>query len=419
MPTEEMRQEIKREGLRKTEAAAVPEAPPPRTRGRGRALLVVLLVGAALATGGFLYWRYAQTYESTDDAQVDGHLNGISSRIAGTITAVYFDENQLVKAGQLVAEIDPRDYDVAVAQARAEVAQKQAEVQVQDPNVPITVTSSETSISAARADVATADAAVAWAERDYVAAQGRLREAEAENAKAQDDVARYKGLVAKDEIARQIYDQSVSNANATAASVDSNGAATEASQKLVEQRRAQLAEAQSHLTEAEGNAPRRLAVSQANVMAKEADTQVARTRLDQAQLNLSYTRIYAPVSGVVSKRNVEVGNRVQPGQQLFLVAQLDDLWVTADFKETQLRHMHPGQRATVSVDAYDQELSGYVESMPAATGTITSLLPPENASGNYVKVVQRLPVRIRFDKNQSGLDRLRPGMSVEPKVMLR
>jgi membrane fusion protein, multidrug efflux system len=416
MPTEGM----KTEALRKTERPApVAEPPPPRTRGRSKALLVVFLLGALLATGGTLYWKYAQTYESTDDAQVDGHLNGISSRISGTISAVYVDENQFIKAGQLVAQIDPRDYDVALAQAQAEVAQKQAEIQVQNPNVPITETSSETSISAAQADVATAEAAVAWAERDYVAAQGRLREAEANYAKARDDVARYQALVAKDEIPRQIYDQSVSNAQAATAAVDANRAATEASQKLVDQRGAQLSEARSRLAEADRNAPHRLAISRANVAAKEADAQVAKTRLDQARLNLSYTKVYAPVSGVVTKRTVEVGNHVQPGQQLFLAAQLDDLWVTADFKETQLHHMHPGQRATISVDAYDQKLNGYVDSMPGATGTIMSLLPPENASGNYVKVVQRLPVRIRFDKNQPGLDRLRPGMSVEPKVMLR
>jgi len=415
MPTEE----LKKDDLRKAERSVTVPEPPPRTRGRGKALFVVLLIGAILATGGVLYWNYSQTYESTDDAQVDGHLNGISSRIAGTITSVYVDENQFVKAGQLVAEIDPQDFNLALQQAKAEVAQKQAEIQVQNPNVPMTETSSETTITGAEADVATANAAVAWAERDYVAAQGRLREAEANNAKARDDVARYKALVDKDEISRQIYDQAVSNANATAAAVDANRAATEASQKLVDERRAQLAQSQSRLAEANRNAPHRLAISRANVAAKQADAQVAKTRLDQAQLNLSYTKIYAPVAGVVTKRNVEVGNRVQPGQQLFLVAQLDDLWVTANFKETQLHRMHPGQRVTISVDAYDQKLNGYIDSMPGATGTITSLLPPENASGNYVKVVQRLPVRIRFDKNQSGLDRLRPGMSVEPKVMLQ
>jgi membrane fusion protein, multidrug efflux system len=393
--------------------------PPSRTRGRGRALIVVALIGAALAIGGFFYWNYAQGYESTDDAQVDGHLNGISSRIAGTVVNVCVEENQLVKTGDLVAEIDPRDFQIALEQAKAEVAQRQAEVQVQDPNVPITEVSSQTNILSAQADVATADAAVAWAERDLLAAQGRLREAEANYAKAQDDEARYKTLVGKDEIARQIYDQAVSNTKALQAAVDASRATAEASQKLVEQRKAQLAQAQSRLGEADRTGPQRLAVSRANVAAKQADTQVARTRLDQARLNLSYTKIYSPVSGVVTKRSVEIGNRVQPGQQLFLISQLDDLWVTANFKETQLQHMHPGQRATISVDAYGQTYKGYVESMPGATGTITSLLPPENASGNYVKVVQRLPVRIRFDKNQQGLDLLRPGMSVEPKVQLK
>jgi membrane fusion protein, multidrug efflux system len=393
--------------------------PPPRARGRARALLTVLLVGAALATAGFSYWRYAQTYESTDDAQVDGHLNSISARIAGTITAVYFDENQAVKAGDLLAEVDPRDYQVTLSQAQAELAQKQAEIEVTNPNVPIVVESNQTSIEMARADVATADAAVAWAERDYLAAQGRLREAEANDLRTRADLARYKALVDKDEIPRQIYDQAVAGSSATAAAVDTARAAAEASQKLVDQRRAQLAQVQSRLAEADANAPHQLAISRANVAAKQADAQVARTRLEQARLNVTYTKIYAPVSGVISKRSVEVGNHVQPGQQLFLVAQLDNLWVTADFKETQLSHIRPGQRVSISVDAYGIVLNGYVESMPGATGPIMSLLPPENASGNYVKVVQRLPVRIRLDKNQEGLDRLRPGMSVVPKVALK
>jgi membrane fusion protein (multidrug efflux system) len=411
MPTEE---------LNKTERPApVPEPPPARTRGRGKALLVVFLVGALLATGGILYWSYAQTYESTDDAQVEAHINGISPRIAGSISAVYVDENQFVKAGQLVAEIDPRDYEVALQESKAEVAQKQAETLVESPNVPITESSNQANISTAQADVASADAAVAWAERDYLAAQGRLREAEANYAQAQADVARYRALVDKDEIPRQVYDQAVAGANAKAAAVDSNRAAVEASQKLVDQRRAQLAQVQSRLAEADRNAPHQLAVSRANVVAKQADAQVSKTHVDQAELNLSYTKIYTPVSGVITKRSVEIGNRVQPAQLLFQVAQLDDLWVTANFKETQLKHMHQGQRATISVDAYDLKFNGYIESMPAATGTVLSLLPPENASGNYVKVVQRLPMRIRFDKNQSGLDRLRPGMSVVPKVVLQ
>ena len=413
MPTDEL------ERMESVPGIAGPAPPPPRTRSRGRALLILLLMGIALATAGFLYWRYAQTYESTDDAQVDGHLNSISPRIAGTITAVYFDEGQFVKAGDLLAEIDPRDFQVTLSQAQAEVAQKEAEIEVTNPNVPIVQESSQTNIEASRADVLTAEAAVAGAERDYLAAQGRLREAEANDLKAHDDLARYKTLVDKDEIARQVYDQAAAGASAAAAAVDTARAAAEASQKVVDQRRAQLAQAQSRFSEAGANAPHQLAISRANVAAKQADAQVAKTRLEQARLNVSYTKVYAPVSGVISKRSVEVGNHVQAGQQLFLVAQIDDLWVTADFKETQLAHIHPGQRVSISVDAFGNRLTGYVESMPGATGAIMSLLPPENATGNYVKVVQRLPVRIRFDKDQQGLDRLRPGMSVVPKVMLK
>ena len=399
--------------------APVPERPPARSRGRLRVVVLLFLLAAGLAAGGVVYWNYAQTYESTDDAQIDAHLNGISARIAGSVIAIHADEDQAVKAGQLLAELDPSDYSVALAQAQAEMSQKQAEVGVQNPGVPIVENTNEIGILAARADVASTEAAVAAAERDAASSQARLREAEANAAKAQADVSRYRALVEKDEIPRQVYDQSVASANALGAAVDSARAITEASQKAVEQRRAQLTETEAKLTELGMNAPHELAIRRANVVAKQADANVAKTRVDLARLNLSYTKIVAPVSGIVSKRNVEIGNHVQPGQQLFLIAQIDDLWVTANFKETQLRLIHPGQKVTISVDAYNQDFTGYVESFPATTGTVTSLLPPENASGNYVKVVQRLPVRIRFNKNQSGLDRLRPGMSVEPKVWVR
>jgi membrane fusion protein, multidrug efflux system len=407
------------EEIKKTpRPAPVPELPV-RASHWVRTIVVLVLLAAVLGTGAYLYWNYAQTYESTDDAQVDAHVNSISARIAGTVTAIHAEENQLVQAGQLLAELDAGDYSVELEQARAEMAQKQAEVRVQNPSVPIVENANETGIDAARADVTNAEATVAWADRDSAAAQARFREAEANSAKAQADVARYKALVDKDEIPRQVYDQAVANANALAAAVDSARATAEAGQKAVEQRRAQLAGTVAKLTELGMNAPHEVAIRRASVAAKQADANVAKTRVELARLNLSYTRITAPVSGIVSKRSVEVGNRVQPGQPLFLIAQVNDVWVTANFKETQVRQIHPGQKVTISVDAYGQDFNGYVDSFPAATGAVTSLLPPENATGNYVKVVQRLPVRIRFNKNQAGLDKLRPGMSVEPKVWVK
>ncbi|HEY1239752.1 MAG TPA: HlyD family secretion protein [Bryobacteraceae bacterium] len=411
MQTEEVKKPV--------HATMATDPPEGRTRSRVKMLVIVLIVLGIIATAGVLYWNYAQSYESTDDAQVDAHLNSISARIAGTITAIHTDENQMVKPGQLVAELDPSDYSAALAQAEAEMTQKQAEVGVHNPSVPIVENANETGIEAARADVATAEAAIQWAERDSAAAQAKMREAEANAAKAQADVSRYKALVDKDELPRQVYDQAVSTAAALAAAVDSARATAEAAQQAIQQRRAQLTATETKLMELGMNAPHELAIRRATVVAKQADAQVAKTRVDLARLSLSYTKIFAPASGIVSKRNVEIGNHVQPGQQLFLIAQTDDLWVTANFKETQLRNIRPGQKVTVSVDAYGQDFSGYVESLPAATGTVTSLLPPENASGNYVKVVQRLPVRIRFNKDQAGLDRLRPGMSVEPKIWVR
>jgi membrane fusion protein (multidrug efflux system) len=410
-------------------------APPPATPpgNRRRALLIVAVIGLILAVGGFFYYQYAQTYESTDDAQVDCHLVGVASRIQGTVTAVHTDENQFVKAGEVVVEIDPRDFQVAAAQAKAELTQSQADIEAQHPNVPITQVTTETSISTGQAEVQTAEAAVSAAEHDAAAALGRQheaegeeRQAEANNAKAQADLERYQALVAKDEIPRTQFDQIVASAKAQSAAVDSAQAAVEAyraaaqsSARMVDQRKAQLAEASSRLAQSNRNAPQQLAMSQATLRSKQAQATVANTRVERALLDISYTNIVAPVSGVVGKRSVEIGSTVQPGQQLFTIAQIDDLWVTANFKETQLRRMGPGQRVEIKVDAFGQTFGGFVESMPGASGSITSLLPPENATGNFVKVVQRLPVRIRFDKNQSGLARLRPGMSVEPKVWLQ
>jgi membrane fusion protein (multidrug efflux system) len=394
------------------------EPAPPKARKSRLGLIILLLVLASAITGGVLWWIHSNTYEDTDDAQVNAHLSAISSRIAGTVTAVYVEENQFVKAGQLIAELDPRDYQNALDQATSQKLQSEAQVRAINPNVPITETSNRATVSSSEADLANSAAAVSAAERDYEAAEADLRQAEATAAKAEADVARYQPLVAKDEVPREQYDQVVATARAQAALVDSRRASVGAARKTIDQRNAVLAQNQVRLREAQENAPRQVAIRQADIVTRQAAVKTSETQVARAQLDLSYTKIVAPVSGIVSRRTVEIGQHVNAGQQMVQIAQIGNLWVTANFKETQLRRMHPGQRVTIHVDAFKQDLNGHVESLPASTGAITSLLPPENATGNYVKVIQRLPVRIRFELNQSGLDRLRPGMSVDPRVWM-
>jgi len=318
--------------------------------------------------------------------------------------------------GDPIADLDPRDFQNALDQAQSKMLESQAQVRAINPNVPITETSNRATVSSTEADLANAEAAVSAAERDHEAAEADLRQAEANASKAQADVARYQPLVAKDEIPREQFDQVVATAKAQAALVDSRRASAAAALKTVDQKNAMLAQTRVHLGEARENAPRQLALREADIATREAGVKTSATAVAKARLDLSYTKITAPVAGIVSRRSVEVGERLNAGQQMIQIAQIGDLWVTANFKETQLRRMRPGQHVTIHVDAFKQDVNGTIDSLPASTGAITSLLPPENATGNYVKVVQRLPVRIRFDPGQDGLDRLRPGMSVDSKV---
>ncbi len=362
---------------------------------------------------------YLDSYENTDDAQVDGHLNAISSRVAGTVIGVYIDDDQSVTANQLCVDLDPSDYQNALDQAKASYAQAEAQLRAENPNVPITQTSNTTAISSAGADVAAAEAAVIAAQHDYQAKLAAVREAEANNNKAQTDVERYRALVIREEISKEQFDTVVAAAKTQAASVDAARSSAEASKKAIDQASAQLLQAQSKQDEANKNAPRSVAVRRAQLAGREAALLAAKAQAGQAQLNLSYTKIFAPVAGIIGEKTVEVGQRIQPGEELFAISQTQDIWITANFKETQLRKMHPGEKVDIHVDAYGRTFHGYVENMPGSTGSVASLLPPENATGNFVKVVQRLPVRIRLNQGEDPDHLLRIGMSVEPKVWLR
>lgn len=396
------------------------EEPPRKRRRLGPAgWLILIAVLVAVGVGGFFFWRHLQTYESTDDAQIDGDIYPITSRIAGTVRTVHADDNQEVRAGDLLVELDPSDYDVALAQARAALTESRTQVAVAQPNVPITSTTTETTVTSTAAELAGASAQVAAAEREREVSLAQVRQAEAENVKAQADLARFRQLVEKDEISRQQYDQAEANAKATAAQVEARRAAVGAAARNVDAAEARARQAETRQAEARAVRPAQIAVQNALVRSREASAERQQTLVNQALLNVSYTKIFAPVSGVIGRKNVQPGQHVTAGQQLMVDVPLDDVWVTANFKETQLKRMRPQQRVSLRVDAYDKEFEGYLESLAPASGARFSLLPPENATGNYVKVVQRVPVRIRLKPGQDPEHRLRPGMSVEPTVWLQ
>ncbi len=380
-----------------------------------RAKTIVPVAALVLAVAATTLYYFSAGWESTDDAQIDGYINPISSRVAGYVTHVYVDVNQYVKAGTLLIEIDPKDYEVALESAKGTLANDEASAEASRVNVPVTSVNTSSQFLSAQAGVSNARAGVSAAEKQLAAAQASLREAEAHHAKAQDDANRYKQLVDKQEIAEQQYTQAVDTDQAAAAAVEGARASVEAAQDQVTQAQARLEQAQATLDSAQ-TGPRQVRIQASHALAAAGLVTKSKAAVEQARLNLNYTRILAPVDGIVAKRSAQAGEYVTPGQQLLAIVPLDDIWVTANFKETQLRNMRPGQPVEIYVDAFGKSYSGHVESLAGGTGAVFSLLPPENATGNYVKIVQRMPVRIRFDQGQDPERRLRPGMSVEPKV---
>jgi membrane fusion protein, multidrug efflux system len=408
--------------LEETKATATGVGPgrtPARRPKRGRKILLVVL-GLALIAIAIPLYRHYISWESTDDAQIDGYIYPVSSRVSGYVTRVTVDDNQYVEVGTVLVQLDPKDYEVAVANARAALANDKASAAVQVTNVPLTSINTSSSLSTAQADVENAQAGLAAAQRQFDAAQASLRQAEANDLKAQDDVNRYKPLAAKDEIPQQQYTQAVDSQKATAAAVEAARASAAAAEQTVTQARARIAQAQAELQYAQTR-PQQIAVQRSRAEAAQAQIQQATAALEQAQLNLQYTTIVAPVSGIVGQRSAQVGQNVSPGQQLMTIVPLgsENIWVTANFKETQLTYMRPGQRARISVDTYGRTYDGHVLNIAGASGARYSLLPPENATGNYVKVVQRIPVKIVLEKGQDPEHLLRPGMSVEPNVNVR
>ena len=362
---------------------------------------------------------YVGSYEETDDAFVEGHTDPISARVNGFVTGVYVENTYRVKKGQLLAQLDTRDYQVTKEQSAAQVGQAQANVEAQQPNVPITATSQGTQVSNAEQNVASSIASVAAAEERQRSAEADLQQAEAQEANAAREEERYRLLVVKEEVSRELYDQRATDERAQAALVSSRRDTAAAAARQIEQAQASLRQAQDQLKQAKANLPRQIAAQRAVLAERRASAEAARAQADQSELNLEYTRIYAPEDGIIGNKSVELNTQVAPGQELFALTQTNDIWVEANFKETEIQKMWPGQSVKIHVDALSLDFEGYVEALPGGTGAVYSLLPPENATGNYVKVVQRLPVRIRFKPGQAGEERLAPGMSVEPKVWVK
>jgi membrane fusion protein, multidrug efflux system len=389
----------------------------PAARRKRRRSLAILVVAAVVVLSGVLLWRYLGSYESTDDAQADVHLYPLSSRISGYVVKVNVADNQWVEKGDVLVEIDPTDYQVALAQEQANLSNAEATARSLNITVPITTVNTSSQLKFAASGVEDAKAAVAAADRQLSAAHAQLEAAEANDVKAQDDLHRYKLLVDKREVSQQTYDQAVAAGKASTATVAAAQANESAAQQFVQQAQSRLEQAHANHQYAQ-TGPQQVSSTRARVQAAVADVEAKRALVEQAKLNLQYTRIIAPISGQVNK-TVVVGLNVQEGQQLLTIVPLDEVWVTANFKETQLKHMQVGQRAEIHVDSTGRTLHGRVDSIAGATGPLFSLLPPENATGNYVKIVQRVPVKIVLDPGENRDRRLRPGMNVVPDVYLR
>jgi len=407
------------------------EAPADRTPARNnRAKWVLLLVLVAAAVGVGLYFHF-ENQVSSDDAEVDGHITAIAPKISGNVVEVAVLDNQPVKQGQVLVRIDPRDYQARVDLAQANLESAESQLRSAEVGVPLTSQTTESTTDASSAAVADAEAELERARigaqqaagSDLAVAEANVHAREADNDKAQADLARMKPLVDKAEISQLQYDAYVAAAKVAASQLRADQQKLESArenaaskQAALQAARSQLDRAKAQLTFSQANR-KQVAIRQADAATAAAAVSEARASLEAAQLQLSYTTLVAPVDGVVTRKSVEVGQVVQPGQALMAVIPLNTTWVTANFKETQLAHVQPGQRAEIQVDMYGKSVIGHVDSIAGATGARMSLLPPENATGNFVKVVQRIPVKILVD-HDSGLI-LRPGMNVDVTIYTR
>jgi len=424
-------------GLENAANVKVPPAEPRKLNLSSEGLLspkarrLLIIGGVVLLAVSVALFLYFHNRETTDDAQVDGHITSIAAKISGRIAKVLIDDNQTVKAGQVLAQIDPGDYQAAVDQAKGALALAEGEARSAGVDVPRTSesvasgqSSADAQLDGAEADLLRAQASYEQAQTaDLAFAQANVDRSRANAQLAKSDLERYTPLMEKGEISKQQFDAAKANADASLSALNADEQRFAQAKRNVDISRAQLEAARARVDGAKAGVSsahadqRRVAMRSADAQAKLAKVDQTRAALDAALLNLGYCNIVSPIDGVATHKQVEPGQIVQPGQGLLVVVPLRDVWVTANFKETQLQKMKPGQKAYLKVDTYDKTFAGHVDSISGATGAVLSMLPPENATGNYVKVVQRIPVKIVLDPISPDVAVLRPGMNVEATVI--
>ncbi|HEX4488352.1 MAG TPA: HlyD family secretion protein [Terriglobales bacterium] len=417
--TLELEDVVVRESVHAPENTAPKDPQKISTGRRLKPFLIFGLLPLVLVTGLLLCLHYRH-FETTDDAQIDGHVNSISTRISGTVAWVNpkVVNNEYVDAGTLLFQLDPNDYQVALEQTQANLVTHEATASAAQVNVPITNASAFSQLRLASAARAEAEATQQSEEANLSVAEHKVQLDEAVYARAERDRVRYEALSQKHEIGRSEYDARETEAHSAQQTLEADRSAVISAQQKIAAARSHLAQKQAEVDSAR-TAPQQVTDAQARFKSTSGQVQQARADVHAAELNLSYTKIYAPVSGIIGRKTVELGQRVQQGQSLLAIVPVDDIWVTANFKETQLQLMRPGQSVTIHVDSFDHDYAGTVENLAGAAGTLFSLLPPENANGNFVKVVQRMPVRIRFNAGEDPQHLLRPGMSTESTVKVR
>jgi membrane fusion protein (multidrug efflux system) len=376
--------------------------------------IILLLVVALAAIAAITYWLYARQWEQTDDAFLDGSIMPVGTKVAGVIQTVRVNDNQLVNAGDVLAEIDPGDIQARLAQSKATLEAARADAEAARTNVDLIRANTAAMLTQGQAGVELAIAGVATAQSQLASAEADVASAQAEATRREADAKRYTSLDPRAVSQAQL--------DASRAADDSARAQLLAAHKRVGAATAGVSEAQAKVANAKGvlaaaqTAEQQVAAGQAKSRFAQAQVGLAQAQLDAATLDLSYTIIKAPVSGRVTRKNIEPGQYLQVGQTLLAVVP-QEFWVTANFKETQLTRMRVGQSVDIHVDAFpDHIFHGRVQSFQAGTGARFSLLPAENATGNYVKVVQRVPVKIVFEKGDQASQLLGLGMSVLPEV---